>query len=252
MGDNQIAIIIPCYNEASRLNVAQIRSFLSVHQGIDLCMLNDGSTDDTLGLLQTLVQEAPSSIALHNLVQNVGKAEAIRQGMQLLCAQNKYQYIGFIDADFSAPLIELLPLIEKLQQRKLMMIAGSRVKLLGRNIHRSMLRHYFGRVFATYYSTILQLPNYDTQCGLKIFETQFATQLFAEPFVSNWFFDIELFLRAKNILGEEQYLLKIAEEPLQEWCEVGGSKLKISDFLKAPFEVLKIYSKYKRQTKVNL
>ena len=80
---------------------------------------------------------------------------------------------------------------------------------------------------------------------MKIFEQQFAAQLFAQAFVSNWFFDIELFLRARNILGQEQYALKIAEEPLQEWREVGGSKLKLSDFIKAPFEVLKIYSKYK-------
>lgn len=245
MIDNKIAIIIPCYNEEHRLRVDQIRSFLANHQGIDLCMLNDGSTDGTLSLLNTLSEEFSSRVFLHDLVQNVGKAEAIRQGVQGLCAQGQYQYIGFIDADFSAPLVELVPLIHKIRQRKLLMIAGSRVKLLGRDIQRSMLRHYFGRVFATYYSTILQLPNYDTQCGLKIFETQFAAQLFAQAFVSNWFFDIELFLRARNILGQEQYALQIAEEPLQEWREVGGSKLKLSDFLKAPFEVLKIYSKYK-------
>ena len=245
MIDNKIAIIIPCYNEEHRLRVDQIRSFLANHQGTDLYMLNDGSSDGTLGLLNTLSDEFPSSVFVHDIVQNVGKAEAIRLGVQRLCAQGQYQYVGFIDADFSAPLVELVPLIYKMQQHNLLMIAGSRVKLLGRDIQRSMLRHYFGRIFATYYSTILQLPNYDTQCGLKIFEQQFAAQLFAQAFVSNWFFDIELFLRARNILGQEQYALKIAEEPLQEWREVGGSKLKLSDFIKAPFEVLKIYSKYK-------
>jgi dolichyl-phosphate beta-glucosyltransferase len=245
MGNNQVAIIIPCYNEENRLRVDQIHSFLALCQHIDLYMLNDGSTDGTLPLLQTLAQEIPSSIFIRDLEHNMGKAEVIRQGMHMLCGQTKYQYIGFIDADFSAPLTELLPLIEKIEQRKLLMIAGSRVKLLGRDINRSMFRHYFGRIFATYYSSILQLPNYDTQCGLKIFETEFASKLFAEQFASNWFFDIELFVRARIILGKEQYALQIAEEPLQEWREVGGSKLKLSDFLKAPFEVLKIYSKYK-------
>ncbi|MBL7710829.1 MAG: hypothetical protein JNL13_00115, partial [Chitinophagaceae bacterium] len=124
-------------------------------------------------------------------------------------------------------------------------VAGARVKLVGRTVVRNPVRHYLGRLFATYQDTLLQLGNYDTQCGLKIFESAIAGLLFSEPLSSNWFFDIELFVRARKILGAAEYNLEVAEVPLQEWKEVKGSKLKLTDFIKAPLQVYKIYKRYK-------
>lgn len=243
---NKIAIIIPCYNEEQRLQSEQFVAFAKAHEPLDLWFVNDGSKDNTLGMLQRIAQALPGRLLVHDLVTNRGKAEAIRQAIIFL-ANKGYDYIGFLDADLSAPLEEVVPLAEIITQQQLLIVAGARVKLVGKSIHRSPLRHYMGRIFATYYDTLLKLRNYDTQCGLKIFERKFATELFAEPFVSNWFFDIELFLRARIAIGKEQYGKRIAEVPLSEWKEIKGSKLKMTDFAKAPFEVLKIYFKYKNK-----
>ncbi|MBL7713002.1 MAG: glycosyltransferase [Chitinophagaceae bacterium] len=242
---NKTAIIVPCYNEALRLKKDAFLSFAQINPHIDLWLINDGSLDGTLALLQELNRSMPGNIFFHDLPGNVGKAEAIRQGVLLLGKEHRYAYIGFLDADLSAPLEEALPLISMIMARQLKIVAGARVKLIGKTIHRSAARHYFGRIFATYQDTLLSLGNYDTQCGLKIFENSFAMELFRSSFVSNWFFDIELFVRAKKILGRELYDTLVAEVPLNEWKEVKGSKLKMTDFLKAPFEVLKIYREYK-------
>jgi dolichyl-phosphate beta-glucosyltransferase len=238
------SFIVPCYNEAERLQQDKFVAFIQQHPWIDLWFVNDGSKDRTLDMLRELCTQFPENLHVHSLEQNGGKAEAIRQGMLMLSASGKYDYIGFIDADLSAPLEEILPLISVITDRDLLIVAGARVKLVGRTIHRSPVRHYMGRIFATYYDSLMKLRNYDTQCGLKVFKSNFAAQLFAQGFVSNWFFDIELFLRARIALGREDYSRKIAEVPLHEWKEVKGSKLKITDFLKAPFEVLKIYRRY--------
>lgn len=245
MLNNIFSIIIPCYNEYLRLEGNKFYEFAIKNPSYDLLFVNDGSKDDTLALLSDLALKLPLQISVLDLPKNVGKAEAIRQGVLFSSMQKRYKYLGFIDADLSAPLNEIEPLAQIISTKQLLIVAGARIKLVGKVIERSAVRHYFGRVFATYQDTLLQLGNYDTQCGLKIFESEFASHLFAEAFTSSWFFDIELFVRAKKFLGYEKYATQIAEIPLNEWKEIKGSKLKIVDFLKAPYEVLKIFRKYK-------
>lgn len=245
MASNSIAIIIPCYNEELRLQQDKFIDYANQNPQIDLCLVNDGSTDDTYALLEKIAQQSIGNISTYNITHNVGKAEAIRQTMNVLLTRTQYLHIGFIDADLSAPLSEINALYRIALEKKVKVVAGARIKLVGKIIHRNPLRHYLGRIFATYYDSLLKLRNYDTQCGLKIFERNIAQKIFDTSFVSNWFFDIELFVRARNILGYEQYNLQIIEEPLSEWREVKGSKLTIKDFMLAPYEVLKIYYKYK-------
>lgn len=242
---NVFAIIVPCYNEAQRLQRQKFLDYAKDNPHFDICFANDGSTDDTLQILNSIADQSSGNIKVYDVHPNGGKAEAVRKAMNYLLEHKQYNHIGFIDADLSAPLNEINPLYHSIIENKLKIVAGARVKLVGKIIERSPIRHYLGRIFATYYDTLLKLRNYDTQCGLKIFEANLAKEIFSQSFVSNWFFDIELFLRARKNIGFQQYSENIAELPLNEWKEVKGSKLKLTDFLKAPFLVLKIYRKYK-------
>lgn len=240
------ALIVPCYNEENRLNGQSFLKFVSEFENIDIWFVDDGSRDNTYQVIQKLAGRLPERIYTLQLTANCGKAEAVRAGCRHVLSDSRYNYVGYIDADLSAPLPEVVPLNELINEDRYLIVAGCRIKMAGRKIERTLIRHYISRIFATYYSQLLGVHNYDTQCGLKLFTGAFAARLFDSPFVSRWLFDLELFLRAKKLLGEEEYAQKVIEAPLYEWREIGGSKLKWHDFVKAPFEVLRIYFRYRR------
>src|SRR5262245_40173831 len=96
-------IIVPCYNEAKRLNVDKFKAFFSQGHPQQFLFVNDGSTDGTLRLLESLHDYAPQFFSIYDLPQNVGKAEAVRTGI-LLAFEASPDYIGYWDADLATPL----------------------------------------------------------------------------------------------------------------------------------------------------
>jgi hypothetical protein len=76
-----------------------------------------------------------------------------------LLKTQKFQFVGYWDADLATPLSTIPEFIEKIQSsREFVAVSGSRILRLGTSIHRSIFRHYFGRVFATIASNILKMP----------------------------------------------------------------------------------------------
>lgn len=239
-------IVIPCYNEEKRLATEQLQSFLSLHAGIHIIFVNDGSTDQTSSILKNLTEKTAGQAQLVDLAQNVGKAEAVRQGLRSAWERKEFDLIGFWDADFSTPLedIEIFCKCFELNPNRLAVV-GSRIKKLGNPVYRKTLRHYFGRVFATCASIILNLPVYDTQCGAKIFRAETIPFICEAPFRSRWFFDIEVFFRIKKGFPKAYEELRVYECPVTTWEDVGDSRLTFKDFLKTPLELIKIWKHYR-------
>jgi dolichyl-phosphate beta-glucosyltransferase len=244
-------IIIPCYNEKDRLDVAGFRDFTSSSHHITFLFVNDGSTDGTLRLLESLQASDPTKFSVLSLQPNQGKGEAVRRGI-LTALDSRLDYVGFWDADLATPLYAISEFLDLAESRpNLEIIIGARVKLLGRKIERHTARHYIGRVFATAVSTLLGMAVYDTQCGAKLFRASAAIhRLFQQPFSSRWIFDVEILarlVRARRGTQLPQPEQVIYEVPLFEWRDVPGSKLGYSDFMRAAWELAGIYNRYLRR-----
>jgi len=242
------AIIIPCYNEEKRFPLEAFTEYARVHPDIGFVLVNDGSKDGTVAMLRRAAAGLEDRVSVIDLVQNGGKAEAVRAGIMSALDAGNCRLVGFWDADFATPLAHIEDLAAVLHARpEIAMVFGARVKLLGRQIQRRAVRHYLGRIFATFVSTLLRLAIYDTQCGAKIFRvTPEARQLFDQPFSSRWVFDVEIIARFIRQCGYDIAKVESAiyEYPLMEWRDIDGSQVRPRDFFRAFFDVLKIHRTY--------
>ena len=240
-----LIVVVPCFNEEHRLPVERLRSFEAPGLRIEFLFVDDGSTDGTWALLESLCAAEPARFSCLRLEENRGKAEAVRRGI-LAAAERKPDYLGFWDADLATPLTELSGFLEVFGSRpEIDIVMAARVRLLGRSISRNPARHYVGRVGATLISSSLGLAVYDTQCGAKLFRaTDAIVSLFGEPFISRWIFDVEIIARLVLQRGRDAAARAIYELPIMEWHDVKGSKVKSTDFFRALKDLAKIRSAY--------
>ncbi len=241
-------VVIPCFNEASRLATDTILAFIRSSSEPNLLFVDDGSSDRTGEVLQRLHRAEPQRISTMTLADNLGKGTAVRHGC-LRAFSTGADFVGYWDADLATPLEAFADFRAALRAHpQVEAVFGARVQLLGRSIRRRPLRHYLGRIFATAASAALGLAVYDTQCGAKLFRaTPRVRSLFAEPFQSRWLFDIEILARLighQRRFGGPDAAQLVYELPLQQWHDVAGSKVKPADFPRALWELLRLRRQY--------
>jgi dolichyl-phosphate beta-glucosyltransferase len=244
IGAPRIIMVIPCYNEANRLRKELLTDFIRYNEEITMLFVNDGSKDHTLEVLRNICSENPGRLYLLDLPENLGKAEAVRLGF-IEAFLMEPAFVGMWDADLSTPLDEVIYFLEVLTNNdNIFLVMGSRVKLLGRSIRRSGLRHILGRLSATLISFTLELEVYDTQCGAKLFRVNDLTKdIFSRPFQSTWLFDVELIARIIKANSDTPDRL-IYEFPLKEWTDIAGSKIRLSHYFKSLVELIRIRRSY--------
>ena len=238
----RLQLVIPCYNEALRLDTSTFARFVTTRSDVGLLFVDDGSTDSTPQVLEQLAEKCDGRVATLLLPRNGGKAQAVQRGM-VAAMDTQPELAGYWDADLATPLDAIDEFISVLDAHPdIDIVMGSRVKLLGRRIDRHAHRHYAGRVFATAASLALGLDVYDTQCGAKIFRVNpEIRRVFETPFVSKWVFDVEILARYANVVGTGRAASSIYELPLTTWTDVPGSKVRARHAARAFWDVARIW-----------
>lgn len=249
-----LSIIVPCFNEANRFNPDYWIEIIEDSPFVEWIFVDDGSTDKTFKILSNLSKLPRVSII--KLESNQGKAEAIRRGFISSQALGEIKNpdivgVGFIDSDGAFQKYDIKNILNLAiaqfnsnHEISYNVIISSRVKLSGRQIFRSVSRHYIGRVIATYLCKNWVSAPYDTQSGFKVFrKTSSLRKSIEKPFSTRWFFDIELFIRLHS---QNSIPLSVWEEPLNYWKDVVGSKIKKRDYLSIIIEIIAVRKMIKK------
>jgi dolichyl-phosphate beta-glucosyltransferase len=211
-----LSVVVPAYNEASRLprTLKRMREhFGAGDEEYEVIVVDDGSTDDTPAVVLQWA-DAWEQLTLLRLPQNGGKGAAVRAGM--LSARGDHRV--FSDADLSTPLEELARLRGRLEGDCHVAIASRGLPSSNIEIHQPRAREFAGRTYNRLLRLLVLPGIWDTQCGLKAFTAEAAVACFTPLRTMRFGFDAEVLLRARR------QGWSIAEVPVR-WRHVEASRV---------------------------
>ncbi len=185
--DHDLTLIIPAYNEESRLpkTLTDAKAYLD-DWGINyrVLVVDDGSRDGTAELSSSFGRRF-STIRQ----PNGGKGSAVRNGM--LSATGRV--IGFTDADLPYDLNALKSAYQTIAAGTRDVVFGSRtVEGAKSNVERQWMRTLASLIFRSFMSLLVSRQVTDTQCGLKVFSRRAARKIFSRATVNGFAFDAEV------------------------------------------------------------
>ncbi len=230
-----LSIIIPCYNEATRLPLTLIdvdrhlsqQDFVSeivvvVSQGHD-------HTPEILKRFQAIIK----NLRVINLSENLGRGYAVKTGM--LAARGSWRLV--MDADNSTTLVECAKMLPYVTDKS----TGCEIAIGSRFLEGSQIdppagaRRRFSEKIGRIFVRIFLLKNIsDTGCGFKLFSGTSAEQIFKLCTTNSWATDTEALVIADR-LG-----YKIKEVPVF-WAYDPGTHRSSQSFFTGLSEYSKIW-----------
>lgn len=227
MTDTDTTLVVPCFRESGRIGgfLPELCTAMDELGRVSVLVVEDGSgleeqqkmKEFLLPLQERFACLAPPLF----LQQNLGKGGAVYSGWK---SAMESQWLGFVDADGSCSASEVRRLIERArslpEDGAATALFASRIKMLGRNVNRLLKRHLVGRIYATLVSELLNIPVYDSQCGLKLIPGAAYRQIQSRLRIEGFAFDVEL-MTALLDSG-----CRIEEFPI-DWHETPGGKVRL-------------------------
>lgn len=197
MSHPQLSIVIPAYNEGTRIEAAleRVTSCIAVRGwDAEVLVVDDGSKDNTAAIVQEWMESYPRLHLIQN-PGNKGKGYSVRNGL----LQAAGEIVMFTDADLSAPMEEAERLIAALADGADVAIGSRWMDRTRQTIHQPLYRQFFGRCFNWVTRAVMGLPFKDTQCGFKAFKRSAAQTIFRLQTIERWGFDPEILFIARKL-----------------------------------------------------
>ncbi|MGZ0230694.1 MAG: glycosyltransferase [Acidimicrobiales bacterium] len=211
-------LVIPMFNEADRIS-ATLQTIAASRQlcdGLELLLVNDGSTDATASAArQALVDFGLPGRLIDG--PHMGKGAAVMTGLAAGTAPVR----AFVDADLSTDLPSIQRVLAAVQPGQVdVAIASRRHRESDIRRHQPPQREMAGRAFNLILRGLGLTRHRDTQCGLKAF-TADAIEVCSPKMTSFGFaFDVELLF-----IAEREGFASLAF-PVT-WSDVEGSSVKM-------------------------
>ena len=193
-----VSIIVPAYNEEQRIapTLEALDRFLAA-SGLDheILVVDDGSTDGTVALVERLAAAHPALRCIPTR-PNRGKGHAVRTGM--LAARGRVRVM--VDADGSIPAEDLPAVLAPLLAGEVDIAIGSRYAPGARvAVRQPLWRRAWSRLVNQLVQRTLVPGVRDTQCGFKAFSAAAAVEIFRRARIDGWAFDLEALALADRL-----------------------------------------------------
>jgi glycosyltransferase involved in cell wall biosynthesis len=215
--DPSLLILIPAYNEERRIEPV-LRDYAQFfgrnYSGqLQIVVVLNGCTDNTLGVVRRVAAEFPAVRALE-FREAIGKGGALIEGLKLA---GHADLIGYTDADGATPPRAFLELVRHVGEADC--VIGSRW-VRGAIIHQSQAGHrqFASRAFHLVVQLLFWMNIRDTQCGAKVMKREVVEKIHPYLRIADMAFDINLLVSIKRA-G-----FRILEVPT-EWTDRTGSKV---------------------------
>ena len=234
-----VLLVVPCFRESNRIGafLPGLCTALRVCENVSVLVVEDGGGPSEQARMSELItgwtRQHANLLPPLMLPENIGKGGAVYAGWR---EHEDAEWLGFVDADGSCPAEEVVRLINlaRLEKAPPRALFASRVKMLGRKIDRQLKRHLLGRIYATLVSELLDIPVYDSQCGLKLVAAAAWRRIKPALTVNGFAFDAQLLLALRKSGCE------VIEVPI-DWHETPGGKIRlVRDSFKMAMDVLAI------------
>lgn len=231
----KISVIIPAYNEASRIGptIKRLISYLPNHfEKFEIIVVDDSSKDKTAqiaGEYAAKAKHANGELSIIHNKENRGKGFSVKAGM----LKAKYPLVLFSDSDLATPIEEVEKLISHIGKYDIA-IASRNMKDSVIKTKQSFFRRLIGKMFPLVVNIFALRGIKDTQCGFKLFKKSAARKIAQRQTIDRFCFDVEQLIIAKQ-LG-----YKIMEVPVV-WIDQKGSTVNpIKDSFRMLRDVFKI------------
>jgi dolichol-phosphate mannosyltransferase len=169
----ELSVVVPVFNEQDNLKplIDEIHAALEGRLDYEIIYVNDGSTDETLAILDALHQNDERLRVLSH-ARSCGQSTAVRTGVKAA----RSPWIATLDGDGQNDPADILSMYALVQQEDrdpdLCMIAGWR-----RKRQDSALKRFSSRLANGVRARILKDDTPDTGCGLKLFTREAFLEL---------------------------------------------------------------------------
>lgn len=214
----RISIVIPAYNEESRLRevITRVeRALGKITKDYEVIIAEDGSIDGTDRLARQIAKHNRRVVHLHS-DERLGRGEALRRAFK----RSKGDVLVYMDSDLATDLGHLKELVSCIDDGA-QFATGSRL-LPDSGTKRSAKREIASRSYNLLVRILFGIPIHDMQCGFKAFEREALFDILDDIEDKHWFWDTECLIRAHK----KGY--RIVEFPVR-WNDKESSKV---DFVK--------------------
>ena len=166
-----VSVIVPLFNEEKNLRplFEKIHSVLSKQLwDYEVIFINDGSTDDSASVLDSLEKDYPDIVRSIHLLRNYGQTAAMSAGID----ESKYCIIVPIDADLQNDPNDIPALVEKLLEGY-DVVSGWRKDRKDSPIKRTLLSNIANYLIRK----ISKVEIHDLGCSLKAYRKEFIADI---------------------------------------------------------------------------